>query len=180
MTLGTPLAQVVEAASLILWDEATMAHRHAFEALDRTLQDLMHVNLPFGGRVVVVGGDFRQILPVVRRASPAGIVSASLCRCAHAGYCMHALRPALHGVRCNASPPLRIGLTCGTTSNGCTSASTCVWSACAAPTQQQQLTVPPLAATCWMWERAACRRTLAPTASSCHGMCSLPATPRAT
>ncbi|XP_076945508.1 uncharacterized protein LOC143616600 [Bidens hawaiensis] len=48
-----------------------MIHKHAFEALDRTLNDVMHGDsgnsseAVFGGKVVVFGGDFRQILPVV-------------------------------------------------------------------------------------------------------------------
>ena len=42
-----------------------MIHRHAFEAVDRTLRDLMKAidpsleKKPFGGKVVVFGGDFR-------------------------------------------------------------------------------------------------------------------------
>jgi len=42
-----------------------MTHRHAFEALDRTLRDLISCktegadNLVFGGKVVVLGGDLR-------------------------------------------------------------------------------------------------------------------------
>lgn len=49
-----------------------MAHKWCFEAVDRTLRDLMKAvdpalgELPFGGKVVVMGGDFRQILPVIR------------------------------------------------------------------------------------------------------------------
>ncbi|XP_028784301.1 uncharacterized protein LOC114740311 [Neltuma alba] len=34
---GTPLAELLIQASLIIWDEAPMANRHCFEALDRTL-----------------------------------------------------------------------------------------------------------------------------------------------
>ncbi|KAF7801739.1 ATP-dependent DNA helicase PIF1-like [Senna tora] len=69
---------------LIIWDEAPMAHRHCFEALDRTLRDIMHsqnaalAKHPFGGKVVVLGGDFRQILPVIPRAGRVDIVLASL------------------------------------------------------------------------------------------------------
>ena len=33
-----------------------------------------------GGKVFVMGGDFRQVLPVVRRGSPAQVVAVSLCR----------------------------------------------------------------------------------------------------
>jgi ATP-dependent DNA helicase PIF1 len=38
---GTMLADLVKSASLIVWDEAFMTHRIAFEALDRTLHDLL-------------------------------------------------------------------------------------------------------------------------------------------
>lgn len=43
-----------------------MQHKHAVKAVDRTLRDLMGVDLPFGGKVVLFSGDFRQTLPVVR------------------------------------------------------------------------------------------------------------------
>jgi len=61
-----------------------MTHRHAFEALDRTLRDLISCktegadNLVFGGKVVVLGGDLRQILPVVEGGSRAEIVNATI------------------------------------------------------------------------------------------------------
>jgi len=53
-----------------------MAHRHAIEAVDRTLQDLMNNTFPFGGKVVILSGDFRQILPVVPGGSRAQVVNA--------------------------------------------------------------------------------------------------------
>jgi ATP-dependent DNA helicase PIF1 len=68
---GTMLAELIEAASLVIWGEAFMTHRAAFESLDRTLRDLMSTNshkdmtIPFGGKVVVLGRDPRQILPVI-------------------------------------------------------------------------------------------------------------------
>ena len=34
------MAQVIKAATLILWDECTMSHRKCFEAVDRLLKDL--------------------------------------------------------------------------------------------------------------------------------------------
>ncbi|XP_076914709.1 uncharacterized protein LOC143573795 [Bidens hawaiensis] len=39
-----------------------MAHKYGFQALDRSLKDVLSSNLLFGGKVVVFGGDFRQIL----------------------------------------------------------------------------------------------------------------------
>jgi ATP-dependent DNA helicase PIF1 len=38
------------------------------EALDNSMCDIMgRPALPFGGKTVVFGGDFRQVLPVVRK-----------------------------------------------------------------------------------------------------------------
>ena len=42
-----------------------MTKRQCVETLDRSLQDIMECALPFGGKVMVFGGDFRQVLPVV-------------------------------------------------------------------------------------------------------------------
>ncbi|KAK9174941.1 hypothetical protein WN944_026945 [Citrus x changshan-huyou] len=70
--------------SLIIWDEAPMAHKFCFEALDKTLRDILRTRYenssikPFGGLTIVCGGDFRQILPVVPKGTRADIVDASL------------------------------------------------------------------------------------------------------
>jgi len=73
-------ASTLRAASLIIWDEATMASKAALDAVDMLLRDLMRVNRPFGGKPIILGGDFRQTLPVVRRASPAQTVEACIRR----------------------------------------------------------------------------------------------------
>ena len=65
-------------AAVIIWDEAPMMHRHLFEAVDRTFRDVTKVDAPFGGKVVVFGGDFRQVTPVVQRGSQAQIENACL------------------------------------------------------------------------------------------------------
>uniref|UniRef100_A0A453R0B5 ATP-dependent DNA helicase n=1 Tax=Aegilops tauschii subsp. strangulata TaxID=200361 RepID=A0A453R0B5_AEGTS len=67
-------------ASLIIWDEVAMTKRQAVETLDRLLQDIMECSLPFGGKVVGFGGDFRQVLPVVTRGTRAQITDATLLR----------------------------------------------------------------------------------------------------
>jgi hypothetical protein len=52
--------------------------------LDRSLRDLMRhhnngrMDIPFGGKVVVLGGDFRQILPVVPKANRQEVVNSSV------------------------------------------------------------------------------------------------------
>jgi len=71
-------------AKLIIWDEAPMMNKLCFQAFDRTLRDIVratnqhNADKPFGGKVVVLGGDFRQILPVVRKGSRYHIVNSSI------------------------------------------------------------------------------------------------------
>ncbi|XP_006282156.2 ATP-dependent DNA helicase PIF1 [Capsella rubella] len=74
------LANMLKETSLIIWDEAPMMSRYCFENLDRSLSDIMKNtdNKPFGGKVVVFGGDFRQVLPVISGAGRAQIVLAAL------------------------------------------------------------------------------------------------------
>jgi len=80
----SPLAELIVKAKLIIWDEASMMHKHCFEALDRSLRDIMrtqnngNTDIPFGGKVVVLGGDFRQILPVIPKATGQEVINASI------------------------------------------------------------------------------------------------------
>ena len=68
-------SELLRKAEIIIWDEAPMMHRWAFEALDRSLRDIMsqddknNENLPFGNKLILCGGDFRQILPVIKKGS---------------------------------------------------------------------------------------------------------------
>jgi hypothetical protein len=82
----TMLCELIQSASLIIWDEALMTHKIAFEALDRTLCDIDIVSvpssadrkLPFGGKVVVLGGDPRQTLPIIQSGSRSEIVNSAI------------------------------------------------------------------------------------------------------
>lgn len=71
-------AQLLRRASVILWDEAAMGNKHHLDALDRTLRDFMHVDEPFGGKIVILGGDFRQTLPIQKKASRAQTLRITL------------------------------------------------------------------------------------------------------
>jgi hypothetical protein len=77
---NTLLHDVILETAIIIWDEAPMQNRFAFEAVDKTLQDLRRDTRPFGGITMLFGGDFRQIPPVVPRGSREAIVNASLTR----------------------------------------------------------------------------------------------------
>lgn len=50
------------------------------EALDRSLQDIMNINAPFGGKIMIMGGDFRQVLPVIEKGSRGQMISACIVR----------------------------------------------------------------------------------------------------
>ncbi|KAK8935753.1 hypothetical protein KSP39_PZI013236 [Platanthera zijinensis] len=70
--------KLIQHCSAILWDEAPMSHKHVFEAVDRSFRDVLNVPQPFGGKVVIMGGDFRQVPPVVVNATKCQIINASI------------------------------------------------------------------------------------------------------
>jgi len=84
MTPDSDLAKLIAQARLIIWDEAPMLHKHCFEAVDRALRDVLRcynggrLDIPFGGKVVVLGGDFRQILPVIPKGTRQEVVHATI------------------------------------------------------------------------------------------------------
>ena len=55
----------------MIWDKGCIINKFAFEASDCTLRDIMRfstidsTNKPFGGKTIVLGGYFRQILSVM-------------------------------------------------------------------------------------------------------------------
>ena len=75
------LAKLVQMAKILAIDEVTMLDNLLMAALNRSLQDIMGNNLPFGGKVIVFSGDLRQCLPVVPGASRAGIVERCINQC---------------------------------------------------------------------------------------------------
>ncbi|CAF4976546.1 unnamed protein product [Rotaria sp. Silwood1] len=75
---GTGEAKILEVCELIVWDECTMAHRYALEALNNTLQDLRGNGKNMGGVVVLLAGNFRQTLPVIQKGTMADELKACL------------------------------------------------------------------------------------------------------
>nr|XP_009626438.1 uncharacterized protein LOC104117138 [Nicotiana tomentosiformis] len=71
-------AKLIRKSKLIIWDEAPMANRQTIEIVDRSFRDIMDINEPFDGKVMVFGGDFRQVLPVVPKSTRAETINASL------------------------------------------------------------------------------------------------------
>jgi hypothetical protein len=66
---NSSIARRIRKIDVVVVDEAPMMQLWHIEGLDRTLRDLCREpSLPFGGKVVLLAGDWRQCLPVVQHA----------------------------------------------------------------------------------------------------------------
>eukprot|EP01084_Bolivina_argentea_P118593 210380_1 len=66
---------LIKKAKVLIWDEAPMQRRWVMETVDRSLRALLENDEPFGGKVMVFCGDFRQVAAVIPRASKEQIIS---------------------------------------------------------------------------------------------------------
>ncbi|XP_021721928.1 ATP-dependent DNA helicase pfh1-like [Chenopodium quinoa] len=82
------LAALIQETTLIIWDEASMANKQNIESLDLLLRDICDNDVLFGGKVIVFGGDFRQVLLVVPNKTQKEEVEASVV----SSYIWHHLR----------------------------------------------------------------------------------------
>eukprot|EP00794_Sanderia_malayensis_P021395 gene21395-biopygen17171 len=71
-------AQKLRDTTLFVWDEASMILATALKAVDRLLRDITKVHKPFGGKYFFLGGDFRQVLPVIKKAGRERVVQECL------------------------------------------------------------------------------------------------------
>ena len=73
------LALFLRKVLLIIIDEATMLDKWCYETLDRSMRELTdYKQTKFGGKIVLVSGDFRQLLEVIPGANRAKTVSRCL------------------------------------------------------------------------------------------------------
>lgn len=73
-----PRGELLREAALIIWDEAPMANRAVLACVDELLRRVMGNDLVFGGKIIILSGDFRQTCPVIRRGTRAQVVDASI------------------------------------------------------------------------------------------------------
>nr|GEU95917.1 DNA helicase [Tanacetum cinerariifolium] len=79
VTKNSQLRKLLAVTDLIIWDEAPMNDRRCFEALDRSLRDILTMpHRLFGGKSILLGGDFRQTLPVKKGASKMEIITSCI------------------------------------------------------------------------------------------------------
>ena len=60
----------------VTWDEAPMANHSAMACLEEVCRIVMNNDKPFGNKVIVLLGDFRQTCPVIRNGTRAQVVNA--------------------------------------------------------------------------------------------------------
>uniref|UniRef100_A0A8R1I5I4 ATP-dependent DNA helicase n=1 Tax=Caenorhabditis japonica TaxID=281687 RepID=A0A8R1I5I4_CAEJA len=72
---GSKEAKKLKEVDVIIWDECSMISKTALETADFVLRDLTDSPFPFGGKLMVLGGDFRQILPVIRRGTKTDLIN---------------------------------------------------------------------------------------------------------
>ena len=73
------LAKYLKEMDVGIIDEGPMMDKGSFECLDRTLRHLTgNHREKFGGKLILVSGDFRQMLPVVMKGYRAAVVNACI------------------------------------------------------------------------------------------------------
>jgi hypothetical protein len=81
MKLNSKKAKKLFNTDLIIWDEAPMTSKHILRCIDNLLQDINQNTVVFGSKHLVLGGDFRQIAPVVHKGDRSKIIENSIKSC---------------------------------------------------------------------------------------------------
>jgi hypothetical protein len=76
---GTLAEQVLKEADVFIIDECSMISRIILNIMDKTLREITrNLSVPFGGKVMIFGGDFRQTLPIIEGATPGQILQNTM------------------------------------------------------------------------------------------------------
>jgi ATP-dependent DNA helicase PIF1 len=79
MAPNSPDANLLRISKVIIIDEISMLTKDGLRCIDMLLRDVMDVhNRLFGGKVIVLTGDFRQTLPVIPKGTKKDIIQASV------------------------------------------------------------------------------------------------------
>ncbi|KIK19258.1 hypothetical protein PISMIDRAFT_43806, partial [Pisolithus microcarpus 441] len=65
ITINSTHTELIQETSLIIWDEAPMANHAILTCMNDVCEKIMKNNLAFGGKSVVLLGDFCQMCPVI-------------------------------------------------------------------------------------------------------------------
>jgi hypothetical protein len=78
MDLSSNKARILKHCAVIIIDEVSMLKKLHLQIINVLLQNILRNELPFGGKIVLLGGDFRQLLPVVKGETQAIVASHSV------------------------------------------------------------------------------------------------------
>lgn len=99
VTATSPTGRLLDRASVSIWDEVGNAPLAAIDAVDRLHRDTTGVHdRPFGGKPVLLGGDFRQTALVICSINPESLRARTL----HGSSfwnCPHLVKVSLSGNR---------------------------------------------------------------------------------
>lgn len=73
-----PRAELIDMADVLIWDEAPMANKAVLACVEEACRLATHSDLPFGGKIVILLGDFRQTCPVIKSGSKSQIIDACI------------------------------------------------------------------------------------------------------
>ncbi|XP_015124926.1 uncharacterized protein LOC107046742 [Diachasma alloeum] len=76
--INSKKAKELGETDVFIWDEAPMSPKYCLDVIDRLLKDIMDNDIAFGGKLIVMGGDFRQLLPVLEGGTRSETVSLSI------------------------------------------------------------------------------------------------------
>ncbi|KAI1723257.1 PIF1-like helicase domain-containing protein [Ditylenchus destructor] len=78
--INNKLGQELKGTDVLIIDEISMVPKRVMKEIDRVLKELMENENVFGGKIVIIGGDFRQCLPVEKKVPKSVIISSSVRR----------------------------------------------------------------------------------------------------
>ena len=75
ITKGSSLWKDLRDVKLLVYDEVSMASKNILDTIDRSFKEIFNSTRPFGGIRVIFCGDFRQLLPVKKYATPTQVIA---------------------------------------------------------------------------------------------------------
>lgn len=71
-------AKELRDTDVIICDEAPMGPKYALEIINKKLKEIMKNDELFGGKIMILGGDFKQVLPIKKGGTRSEVVDLSI------------------------------------------------------------------------------------------------------
>ncbi|CAH2019667.1 unnamed protein product, partial [Acanthoscelides obtectus] len=72
------IADNIRYSKIIVIDEISMVHKSIFNEIGRKIREIMNNDIPLGGKIIIILGDFRHCAPIVPLAGKNETISASV------------------------------------------------------------------------------------------------------